>query len=237
MLEKASLRETLMIDERVLAEYLLIIKKSVNGEVKDIKHYDFKEDIIQDVFLKLFKADFFNKYQLNEKEQSLIATSYIKKAVKSCYIDLLKKNKIIRFLTEKERQDSDRKYENIGTSEDIDEHESLESAAFSSGEEVLMAKEFYLIIRECFEGAITFVSHQLKSNFLRTAFWEQDEYGLPLKKLAEVLGYENSNPTQDFNRFVQKVSECTQTSGVKVVNPCEQIEFLKQIIEIDGVTA
>lgn len=225
-----------MTDEQLLAEYLVLIKNKVNYEIKNPEHVGFKDDIVHDVFLKLYKSDFFEKYKLNDKEQGLIAATYIGRTVHSCYIDYLKKAGISRQLTEKERQQSGNKFTSIG-SDDIDDLEtSLEGSSFSA-EQYLMAKQAYQIIKDCFQGAISGISNVVKASFLNEAFWELAKYDLPIKQLAKHLGYENSNPTQDFNRFVQKVSECTQPSGINLANPDEQIEFLKQIIEIDGVTA
>lgn len=226
-----------MSNEQVLGEYLAIIKKSVDFVVKDLSHLGFKEDIVQDVFLKLYKGSFFEKYTLDDKEQSLVAASYIKRAVKSCYLDFLKKAKLTRSLTKKEREETDKKYEAIASADDIDDHASVESNQFISPEKILLAKQAYQVIKRCFEGALNNVSNQMKVHFLTEAFWEMDSYGLPIKKLAEVLGYENSNPTQDFNRFVSKVSDCTQPSGITLSKPNEAIEIIKQIIEIDGATA
>ena len=225
-----------MTDERLLAEYLELIKKKVNYEIKNPEHQGFKNDIVHDVFLKLFKSDFFDKYKLNDKEQSLIAASYIGKASHSCYIDYLKKSGITRQLTEKEQGQSGTKFTNIATDDIDDMSFNIEGSSFTA-EQYMMAKQAYQIIKDCFQGAISGVSNTVKATFINAAFWESNNYGLPIKQLAKHLGYENSNPTQDFNRFVQKVSECTQPSGIHLVNPDEQIEFLKQIIEIDGVTA
>lgn len=102
-----------------------------------------------------------------------------------------------------------------------------------SAEQILMAKQAYQIIKKCFDVAIGSVKDSTKSIFIDKSFWEQEAYDVPLKDLAKVLGYKNSNPTQDFNRFVGKVNDCTEPSGVKVINPKEQIEFLKQILDAD----
>jgi len=222
--------------EQSLADYLLLIKKKVNYEIKNPDHQEFKDDIVHDVFLKLYKSSFFDKYQLDDKEQSLVATAYIGQTVHSCYIDYLKKAGISRQLTAKEKKQFGNKFISIG-SDDISGVEiDLDRYLFSS-EHYLMAKQAYDIINNCFQVSISGISNTVRATFLNEAFWESNKYGLPLKQLAKHLGYENSNPTQDFNRFIQKVNECTETSGINVVNPDEQIEFLKQILDVDGVTA
>ena len=225
-----------MTDERLLAEYLVLIKKKVNYGIKNLDHQDCKEDIAQDVFLKLYKSDFFDKYHLGDKEQRLIATAYIGKAVHSSYIDYLKKSGISRQSTEKEKKHSGNKFVSI-VSDDIDDMENEIAGSSFTAEQYMIAKQAYKIIKDCFQGAMSGISNGIKTTFLGEAFWESDKYGLPLKQLAKLLGYENSNPTQEFNRFVQKVSECTQSSGIMIANPSEQIEILRQIIDTDEVTA
>jgi DNA-directed RNA polymerase specialized sigma24 family protein len=224
--------------EKLLAEYLLLIKKKVDSEIRNPEHVHFKEDIVHDVFLKLYNADFFNKYKLGDKEQGLIAASYIGRTAHSCYVDYLQKAGLSRRLTESEREQSGFKFANIGY-DDVDDADSgvyLETSSYTA-EQYLIARQAYEIIKDCFKGAISGISNMVKATFLSEAFWELAKYDLPLKQLASHLGYENTNPTQEFNRFVVKVSSCTEQKGIKVVNPDEQIEFLKQIIEIDGVTA
>lgn len=230
-----------MADEKKLAEFLSLIKKLVSFKVKDPDHVQFKEDIANETFIKLYKSGAFDKYSLDEKQESLIATSYIKKTVHSCYMDYLTKAGINRRLTKQEQEETGHKTMNI-IKDDIDEPSSFgvfepEQSSHYSVEQYLMAKQAYKVIQDCFSSSISSVSNAIRANFLKEAFWEADSYGLPLKKLAVVLGYENSNPTQDFNRFVTKVSDCTQKFNINIVNSGEQIEFLRQIIESEGVSA
>lgn len=228
----------IMSEDEKQSRFLAIIKSYVSFKLKGSPHISFKDDIAQEVFIKLFKANTFDNYNLENKESSLKAAGYIKKAVHSCYSDFLQKAGVFRRLSKVEQESSGKKTMTI-IHDDIDEYYSdsdsktSQSLSFTA-EQYLIAKEAYNQIFNCFSKVMDTVNNSVKSHFLNEAFWSLDEYGLPLNKLASFLGYEHTNPTQDYNRFVEKVDICTSRHGININNSSEQIELLKQIIDDGG---
>jgi DNA-directed RNA polymerase specialized sigma24 family protein len=216
-----------------IAKYLLLIKKLTNIKIKDPDHRDLKDDVVQDVFLKLYKTDFFSTNDLNTSEDNnRQINGYIVKAIRSCYMDQLKLRGINRRLTRSEAEASGNRYESIQTQaiDDTDENNFISSPT-EGPDQYVFIREAYNWIESCFNSASSDMKDTVKRSFFNAAFWEFDNYGLPMKELALYLGYTSSNPTQELKRFAEKVSLCTGPHGILINNPHEQIQFLREQLE------
>jgi DNA-directed RNA polymerase specialized sigma24 family protein len=227
-----------MRDEKKLGQFLTLIEKQVGYAITSSDYLEYKDDIVNEAFIKLYKSGAFDKYTLDTGENGRIAAAYVKKTVHSCTMDYFRKSGVYRRLTKHEQATTGLKTQSIETS-DFDEHSADENTYHDDKntytvEQYLTAKKAYENIQKCFTSLVSNITNTVRANFLKEAFWVADNYGVPLKQLAEILGYEKSNPTQDFNRFVEKVSDCTKKYNIKIVNSGEQIEFLRQIISSSG---
>ena len=68
-----------------LAHYALLIKKSAYRRIQDANRENFIEDVIQEVFLKLHKQNFFEKNTFDSEESKKQIYSYINLTVNTCY--------------------------------------------------------------------------------------------------------------------------------------------------------
>tara|TARA_B110000196_G_scaffold293833_1_gene282419 strand:+ start:5881 stop:6567 length:687 start_codon:yes stop_codon:yes gene_type:complete len=218
-----------------LGMYLSLIKKITAWKVKTPEHKEFKEDIAQEAFLKLFKRNFFDEYNISDAENEKIINSYVDKTVWSCYMDQLKLQGINRKLTKSEREATGARSQNIVNSpiEDVCDSEAA-IHSFETPEQYLFAKDAYQWIKSCFESVSLEIQNVERKRFFYAAFWEFASYGMPMKALAGHLGYQSSNPTQELKRFIDKVTMCTQPHGIKVSSPHEQIEILREQLESAG---
>lgn len=227
-----------MLDEQKLGRYLVLIEKLTKAVIKEPDYVKFREDVAQDAFLKLYRSDFFETHNLDTDESAKKSSGYIKKTIATCFQDQLMQEGIYRkrAVTDVQDDDGTSKYKQLEQSSMDDTNNAFSfSSNDASAEQILIAKQSYDIIRQCFDSAMMVVVDQPKQQFYEAVFWELDKYDLSVKELAVHFGYKNSNPTQDFNRFVDKVSECTEKDGIKVVTPNEQVEFLKQILSLEEV--
>ncbi len=220
------------MDEQVALKYLLLIKKtSSHIRKKSFQDYaEMEEDVAHDAFLKLMSSGFF------ERERHSGVNTYIYKTVQTCFIDRLKSIGVIRSLTTGEKEHSENKYENI-RSVNLDEFSELAEPVSDTltHSDTLIAVEAYQWIKSCFEAVYSSISNEKRRAFFKSAFWFDCEYDIPMKKLAELVGYTSTNPTQEFNRLVEKVSQCTEPHGVNVVKPREQVQFLLEQVALAGV--
>jgi DNA-directed RNA polymerase specialized sigma24 family protein len=217
-----------------LAEYFSLIKKLTNYVIKDQGHASIKEDIAQEAFLKLLKQDFFDKYDWNADIK--IITVYMKKTIHSCYMDQLKVLGFNRPLSKREKEVTGNRYENIIYNQ-FDEVSEADEALHiqESSEETVFAKQAYPWIKKCYDSLSLGVSDLSRRKFFEAAFWDFGDYDLPMNKLANHLGYESSNPTQELSRFIKKISMCTEPHGITINNAHEQIQFLQEQIDSSGV--
>ena len=217
-----------------LAEYLTLIKKLTNFVIVDHRHVDIKDDVVQEAFLKLLKQDFFDKYDWNSDIK--IITTYIKMTIRSCYLDLLTTLGFNRPLSKKEKEITGYKYQNISHSQldDISE-DDLSLHNMETPDNAVFAKQAYQWIKKCYDSLSLGVSDLSRRKFFEAAFWDFGDYELPMNKLANHLGYESSNPTQELSRFIKKISMCTEPHGITINNAHEQIQFLQEQIESSGV--
>jgi len=219
-------------------EYLLLIKKYTGYRVKNPDHNDLKEDVVQEVFIKLYKGDFFSRHNFYSEDDKGSIISYIKRVVNTCYIDQLKLQGFNRRLTKAEQEESDNKYKNIENTqfENIDQNnESLHHS--DSPEQYTFIKEAYQWVKNCFDKLVIEINDIKRKEFFEAAFWKFNQYELPVKKLAHYLGYESTNPTQELNRFTTKVSSCTQEYGITINNLQDQIEIMQEEIEKSEVNS
>lgn len=225
-------------DNQRLGEYLALIKKITGWKIKDPNHYGIKEDVAQEAFLKLLNLDFFNKNDLHNEEEQKMISAYVGQTVHSCYLDELRRLGYIRHGTLAERESEGIKYINIihDPIEDVIINDEALSDSHSSDYSVFI-KEAYQLIKHCFELHHAKISNMDQQKFFYAVFWRFDDYGLPMKNLATHLGYESTNPTQALNRFVIKVSKCTEPNGIKVIKPHKQIPFLQEQIDSSGVVS
>jgi hypothetical protein len=137
-----------------------------------------------------------------------------------------------RRLTKAERSSKGKRYENI-VSEQIDDVPETEKNLLETKtpEQYVFVKEAYQRIKHCFERFWAGIDDLHQKNFFHAAFWQLDDYRLPIKKLAERIGYASANPTRDLKHFISRVSQCTEPYGVVVTSPHEQIQFLLERID------
>ena len=222
-------------DRKKVAIYLLIIKKKVISRVREYEQANLIDDIVQEVFIKLLKNDFFKNNDLETVIEIRKAEAYIKQTVNSCYLDQLSLLGFNRRLTKAERVASGNKYENIKNDQidDIVENE-LTLVEPVTPEQQLFVKEAYEWIKSCYLSLLDAIKDTNRKLFFEAAFWQFQDYDMPLKSLAAHLGYRSSNPTQELKRFVEKVSMCTQPHGIVVKDPHDQIQFLREQIQDSG---
>jgi len=214
-----------------LAEYLELIKKLTNKIIIDYEHESIREDVVHEAFIKLFKRGFFDKKEHTGK------MTYIYQTVRTCYMDKLKELGFIRYLTKAEKMNTNNKYENIS---DISLDNMIEEPDYgykdNDSYNYLYAKEAYQWIKDCFNSVYDGLKDNSRQAFFDAAFWWNNDYDMPIKDLAQHLGYKNSNPTQELNRLVKKVSNCTEPYGIVLKNPHEQIQILQeQIVNAENI--
>lgn len=221
-------------NNKELAEYMLLIKKLTYYKLRtqDPAYQSFAEDIVQESFLKLYKQDFFNNNKLDSEDNKKMIGAYISRTVYSCFMDQLKTLGINRRLTKAEAISSGQKYENIKHEliEDVNEND-IALPNVENPDQYVFVKEAYQWIKGCYTNLLMKINDTDRKTFFEAAFWQFNEYDMPLKTLAKHLGYDSSNPTQELKRFVEKVSMCTQPHGITINNPHEQIQFLREQIE------
>ncbi|ALO34552.1 hypothetical protein CMT41_07355 [Colwellia sp. MT41] len=218
-------------NNKEIAKYLLLIKKITAWKIKSPDHKYLVDDVVQEVFLKLFKQNFFDENKFESEDDRKMITSYIRRTVHSCYLDQLIVLGFIRRLTKAERLSLVGPYENIKKKKIEDTCEGdIALPPIESPEQYIFVKEAYQWIKSCFDKLLLNISNFDRQKFFEAAFWDFNEYDLPLNKLAVHIGYSSSNPTQELKRFIDKISLCTQPHGVVVTNPHEQIQFLRELI-------
>lgn len=227
----------MVVDEKILAQFLLLIQKMVSYSLRHTEHIEYVDDIVNETFIKLYKSDFFSSYTLDNEECIKISTSYIKKVISTCKHDYLIKSGIFRRSNKRELERTGFKTQQI-TDDNLDEIQENNSYSIASteptSEELIIAHKAYRHIQRCFSLVIANITDVHRSDFLYQAFWEGSNIDYPITELAIKNKYTKSNPTQDFNRFVEKVSKCTEKNHIKIVKSGEQIEFLRQMISKSG---
>jgi DNA-directed RNA polymerase specialized sigma24 family protein len=219
-------------DNRGMIEYLLLLKKTT-ASVRQ-RHFpgytEIEEDVSQEAFIKLYESDFFSKDDHTGKN------SYIYRTVKNCFLDKLKSLGVFRKLTKAEAKNTGNKTVNISTVTIDDWVETSEpESELLSPEGNFDAEEAYQWIKNCFDSVYDSINDSKRKSFFDSAFWWYNDQGMPVKELATFIGYESSNPTQELNRLIQKVSMCTEPHGISVTCPHEQVQFLQEQIEISVV--
>jgi DNA-directed RNA polymerase specialized sigma24 family protein len=213
-----------MTDNYTLEIYLAFIKKAAANKMWD---RELQDDVVQDVFIKLHNKDFFNENDLEDGKVSKQAGVYIYTTVKRHSIDVYRKRNPKDSITDSINIDSD---DEFSAKELPSLDMGIEESCLVSEE----AKNAYSAIMNCFELSLKLVKGEEKLTFFYTAFWELSDFGMTIKELAKHLGFVNSNPTQEFNRFVSKVSNCTEKNGVKLTKPNEQVEILFDLMGVVG---
>ena len=210
-----------MDDNKKLGSYLLFIKNSV---AKKVWIQEVREDIQQEVFIKLFKKGFFDQHDLVDGKISPQAGGYIASTVDSCFYDHVLRKKYKK----RSCDEGDEYIEKIPVSpfEDCSEEEDFFSIPANVSIE---AKEALDVIKKCFENFAEATKDKLKATFFEAAFWRRNYLDMSVKELAENMGFIHSNPTQEFNRFLTKVSGCTEKQDVILSAPNDQIEILLQL--------
>ena len=215
-----------------MAKFLALIKKMVNKRIQNQDHHDIKDNVCQEVFLKLFRKDFFDTHTFSgSEEHKKKYTIFIKRAANSAYIDELIKLGLSRRSSRDEKNRTGNSYivPKNQSFDDIGEH-ALELHQADTSVDKIFAEEAYLSIQHCFELTARKYIDDNHRIFYETAFWELAECKMTIKDLAKHLGFTSTNPTQAFNRFVEKVSACTQQHGITVKSPNEQIQILLEIM-------
>jgi DNA-directed RNA polymerase specialized sigma24 family protein len=226
-----------MLDEVSLGKFMLFIDKATKAEIKDRDFVQYREDVAQDAFLKLYRSGYLSENSIETEDDVKRITAYIRMTVKSCYTDFLTKNGIIRRST---KTDTELKYDQIqydrmddpDTIFSLEDHQAFNHHKFNA-RQLYQAKQAYDSIAYCFQKATETIKEKARRDFYQIVFWDLEDHNMSIKELAAHMGFINSNPTQDFNRFVQKVSDCTEKDGYKIVDASEQINFLKQILSLD----
>lgn len=220
------------VDNKKIAEYMLLIKRITKWKVTGIENNELIDDISQEVLIKLLKQGFLKSNRLESDSEKKMAWSYIKQTVNSCYMDQLIILGISRRLTKAERVSTGNKYENIKNEQIEDANESeLTLVEYETQEQQVFFKEAYEWIKSCYLSLLDKINDTNRKLFFEAAFWQFNDHDMPLKSLAQHLGYKSSNPTQELSRFVEKVSMCSQPHGIVIKNHHEQLQFLREQIE------
>ncbi|MEA3587648.1 hypothetical protein J6I75_04725 [Pseudidiomarina sp. 1APP75-27a] len=217
--------------ERRAAELLLLIKKVANLHIKNSLHVELKNDVVQDVFIKLFRSANFASLDLDDTVEARSAVSYIRKTVASSYIDAL----VAQGLLVRARTEGEQKY---AQTDNLDENSLVSQIADATGDQASFSTELsraYKRIKECFDASFAAIKDVSRKSYLYAAFWDKADYDVPMKELATIMGYSSTNPTQEFQRFTLKVESCTQPYGITIVNLDDEIQFLKEYITESGV--
>lgn len=206
------------LSRQELAEYMILIKKYCKWKIKNPNHEQHQEDVAQEVILKLIRMNWFEENRFSEDEiRNRQIMAYIKRTVATTYSDFTKKSH--------DAED--------GTL-NPDEYEDTEVAEF---DDRLYLQTAYAKITDCFNSVSKTLRNSGGVKYFHAVFWEFENYDLNLKDLASHLGYEHANPTQELNRFVDKISLCTQPFGITVSKPQVQLQFLREKIDSAGVPA
>jgi hypothetical protein len=226
-----------MLDEVSLGKFMLFIDKATKAEIKDRDFVQYREDVAQDAFLKLYRSGYLAENSIETEDDVKRVTAYIRMTVHSCYMDFLTKNGFNHRRTADDEyiDDKNTKYvKNKNESlNDPDADLSLEDNHQFDANQLYQARQAYDSIVYCFQKATEMIKEKVRRDFYQIVFWDLEDHNMSIKELAAHMGFINSNPTQDFNRFVQRVSDCTEKDGYKIVNASEQINFLKQILSLD----
>lgn len=219
-----------MRNDNTLEIYLAFIKKATNKKVWII---DEREDIQQEVFIKLFKKDFFTEHPLDGGFVKSQAGKYIYDAVSSCFSDHVIRK---RYKEDTSNDSNDGKktyFAKVSTNVDFVNNDEGDQSVFSSpltqSSVSIEAKEALDLIKRCFEKYAEATKDQIKATFFESAFWHRNYLDTSIKELAEDLGFIHTNPTQEFNRFVKKVSGCTEKGDVILSAVDNQLEILLQL--------
>lgn len=217
--------------ERKAAELLLLIKKVVHLHIKNPAHLELKNDVVQDVFIKLFKSSNFTSLDLNDTLEARSAVNYIRKTVASCYLDaLVNQGMLVRTRGDKKQ--------GYAQAETLDDHQLTTQIEGTDREQTSLNTELsraYKWIKECFDASVETIKDVSRRAYLSAAFWEKAHYDVPLKELASLMGYSSTNPTQELQRFTLKIEACTQNYGITIVNLDDEIQFLKEYSTESGV--
>jgi hypothetical protein len=215
-----------------MAKFLVLIKKMVNKKIQNQDQHDIKENVCQEVFMKLLQKDFFDTHTFEGPQEDIKKfTSYISFAVNSAYVDELLKLGLSHRSSRDERMSTGHSYisPKNHSFDDIGEHPSSLHQADTSIDKIF-AEEAYLFIQHCFELTARKYINDNHRMFYETAFWGLAECKMSIKDLATHLGFTSTNPTQAFNRFARKVSTCTQQHGITLKSPNDKIQILLEIM-------
>lgn len=213
-----------MTENKMFETYLAFIKKAAAKKVWD---KNLQDDIVQEVFIKLYNKGFFEENELIEGEVSKQAGAYIYTTVVNRFRDIYRTRGSKDTVTDSiDGDNDDHTYVKELPSPDIDSENSL-----MISEE---ARNAFAIVKGCFDAISQAVKGKEKLTFFQAAFWEFSDFGMTIKELAHYFNFQNSNPTQEFNRFVGKVSNCTEGNGVRLTRPNEQVEILMSLMGMAG---
>lgn len=77
-----------------------------------------------------------------------------------------------------------------------------------SSERLEVLEATYELIEECFDHNYIEIKDSIKKQFIYMVFWDENLAKNYLKDLAKNIGFQHSNPTQVFQRFLTSVNEC-----------------------------
>lgn len=222
---------TLSENERKTAELLLLIQKVTHLHIKNPAHFELKNDVVQDVFLKLYKSANFASLDLNDTIEARSAVNYIRKTVANCYVDaLVNQGMLVRTPGDEKRR--------YAQAENLDDNQLTTQIVGADRDQTSLNTELsraYKWIKQCFDASVETIKDVSRRAYLNAAFWEKTHYDVPLKELASLVGYSSTNPTQELQRFTLKVESCTQHYGITIVNLGDEVQFLKEYLTESGV--
>ncbi len=207
------------------AGYLDIISKAAKRKVVGA-NIDLREDVVQEAFMKVIRSDFFSNHDIKNPDNIKVITSYIYLAIKSCLFDELQKQGRLRRSWLSEKEMGEKSYISIESSE-VGEDDFLSNI---TPEHNTLAEQAYRYIKDCFNACIDKITTLERVKFFEKAFWEIESYAVNLKELAVAMGYNGANPTQEINRFIEKINLCVQPHGI-LVSGLEDIRFVCEYIE------
>ncbi len=102
----------------------------------------------------------------------------------------------------------------------------------------------YELVEECFDKHYSDINSSKKEEFIYMKFWDEQYSSIHIKDLAEKIGFDHSNPTQFFQRFLKKVNDCLRSLDALGVfknidekeailkNPAVEIRMISDEMEI-----
>ena len=110
-----------------------------------------------------------------------------------------------------------------------------------SSERLEVLEFVYELIEECFDNNYSSIKDAVKKEFIHMVFWDVSLVNNFLKDLAKGIGFNHSNPTQVFQRFLDSVNECLTKNNpldfeLALKETSKEVDVIMKEIEVLQVT-